>query len=66
MQKKIVLTVKEVADLLDVSTQTIYVMARLGEIPTVKVRGKVLFHRQTIEEWVLNGGSNQREEMVHG
>lgn len=52
---KITLDVKEVAALLGVSTATIYAMVRQGEIPHLKVRSKILFHRDTLEEWVKVG-----------
>lgn len=49
---KITLTVNETAELLGVSTTTIYTMAREGQIPHVRVRGRILFHRDTIEKWL--------------
>lgn len=49
---RITLTVKEVAELIGVSTGTIYTMVRLNEIPFAKARGKILFHQETIEEWL--------------
>ncbi|MBD7942516.1 helix-turn-helix domain-containing protein [Psychrobacillus sp. Sa2BUA9] len=55
--EKITLTVNEVAELIGVSTGTIYTMARLGEIPHKKIRGRVLFHRETIEKWFVGNNS---------
>lgn len=55
---KITLTVSEVAKLLGVSTTTIYTMARLNEIPHKRVRGKILFHRETVENWLKEPASN--------
>lgn len=52
--KRITLTVNEVAELLGVSIGTIYTMARLHEIPHKKIRGRVLFHRETIEKWFVS------------
>lgn len=49
---KITLTVKEVAELLGVSITTIYTMVRANEIPHKKVRGRIVFHRETIESWL--------------
>ncbi len=54
--QKITLTVNEAAKLIGVSTTTIYTMARLGEIPHVRVRGRILFHRETFEKWLCDGG----------
>lgn len=56
--EKITLSVNEVAELIGVSTATIYTMARLGEIPHKKVRSRILFHKPTIEQWLMN-------ELVH-
>ena len=52
--EKITLTVAETAELIGVSISTIYVMARQKEIPHKKVRGRVLFHRPTIEKWLID------------
>lgn len=60
--QKITLTVNEVAALLDVSTTTIYTMVRLGEIPHSRIRSKIVFHRATIERWLINGTSNDLQE----
>lgn len=55
--EKITLSVDEVAKLLGLGKTTIYTMARQNEIPHKKVRGRILFHRQTIESW-LGGETN--------
>lgn len=49
---RLTLTVAEASELIGVSTGTIYTMARTGEIPSVKVRGRVLFHREKLEQWL--------------
>lgn len=49
---KVTLTVKEVAELLRVSTGTIYAMVREEQIPYFRARGVILFHRETIEKWM--------------
>lgn len=59
--EKITLTVNEVATLIGVSDTTIYTMVREREIPHKKVRGRILFHRGTIENWL---SSNSFEEVV--
>lgn len=50
--ERITLTVNEVAELLGVSVTTIYVMAREKQIPHKKIRGRIIFHRETIENWL--------------
>lgn len=49
---KITLDVKEAAALVGVSTACIYSMVRENQIPFVRVRKRVLFHREKIEEWL--------------
>ncbi|MFB7119744.1 helix-turn-helix domain-containing protein [Bacillus thuringiensis] len=61
--QKITLTVKEVAGLLDVSLTTVYSMTRMNEIPYARVRGKILFHRPTIETWLINGAMQDYEKV---
>ncbi|PFZ72326.1 excisionase [Bacillus toyonensis] len=61
--KKITLTVKEVAELLGVSLTTIYSMARTGEIPHARIKGKILFHRPIIETWLMNGAMQNYEKL---
>lgn len=51
------LTVKEVAALLRVSTQTLYKMLEHGEIPAVKVGSQWRFDRERIREWLAQHSS---------
>ncbi|MGY0691887.1 helix-turn-helix domain-containing protein [Virgibacillus sp. FSP13] len=46
------LSVKEVALYLGVHTDTIYTMVRLKQIPHVKLRNRILFTQETIDEWM--------------
>lgn len=60
--EKITMTVEEVSGFIGVGKTTIYAMVRQNEIPHKKVRGKILFHRPTIENWLItdtNGGETQ-------
>lgn len=50
--EKVTLSVNEVAELIGVSTTTIYTMVRQNEIPCKKVRGRIIFHRETIDKWL--------------
>lgn len=50
--EKKVLTVKEVAIMLGVSIDTIYTMVRENEIPHIRVRRRILFYINSIEEWI--------------
>ncbi|WP_067925460.1 helix-turn-helix domain-containing protein [Alicyclobacillus shizuokensis] len=49
---KITLSVQEVAELLGVSPVTIYYMVRDKQIPHVRIRRRVMFHRDAIEAWL--------------
>ena len=51
---RILITVKEVSELLGVSLNTVYTMVRNNEIPYIKIRGKVMFNRNIIEDWTKN------------
>lgn len=51
--EKITLTVEEVSQLIGIGKTTIYSMAQQKEIPHTKVRGRILFHKPTIEHWLI-------------
>ncbi|AVK98667.1 helix-turn-helix domain-containing protein [Lysinibacillus sphaericus] len=59
--EKITLSVNEVAGLIGVGKTTIYTMARQNEIPHKKVRGRILFHRQTIEDWLITNTEGENK-----
>lgn len=50
--EKITLSVKEAAGLLGVSVNCIYMHARAGNIPHVKIGSRILFHRDRLEDWL--------------
>lgn len=52
--KKMTMSVEELAEELQISKTTIYTMVSQNEIPHIKVRGRILFHRTTIEKWLMN------------
>lgn len=55
--EKLTLTVEEVAKMIGVSKMTIYRMVQLNEVPSIRVRNKILFYRPTVEKWLTNGGT---------
>lgn len=57
---KITLTPMEVAKLLGISRTTIYSMIRNEEIPHARIRGKILFHKPTIEKWLIDGATKNK------
>lgn len=48
------LTTAEVADYLRLKERKVYDLARQGAIPCVRVTGKLLFPRQSIDLWLMN------------
>jgi excisionase family DNA binding protein len=54
------LTVKEVAALLRVSTQTLYKMLEQGGIPAVKVGSQWRFERGKVRAWLETQGASAR------
>jgi excisionase family DNA binding protein len=51
------LTVKEVAAMLRVSSQTLYKMLEQGEIPAVKVGSQWRFDREKLKTWIEHRGT---------
>jgi excisionase family DNA binding protein len=54
-QQRRTMDVKATAELIGVSTTTIYAMVREGQIPHIRVRSKILFHRDMVENWLREG-----------
>jgi len=50
------LTVQEVADRTRLATATIYKLAAANEIPCVRIRRRLLFPADEIEDWIRSGG----------
>ncbi len=47
-----VLTADQVADLLNLSRNQVFVMAKRGEIPARVIAGRIRFLAEEIEEWL--------------
>ncbi|WP_391119366.1 helix-turn-helix domain-containing protein [Psychrobacillus sp. L3] len=60
--EKITLDVKELCNLLGISQTTAYTMVRESSIPHFRVKGKILFNRNVIEEWTRE--QSLQHEMV--
>lgn len=56
------LTTKELAELLRIKERKIYDMAAQGEVPCVRVVGKLLFPREDVEAWIAEGRSGPRAQ----
>jgi excisionase family DNA binding protein len=50
-----ILDVDEAAALLKVSRRTVYNRVKAGAIPHARVGRKLLFHKQTLTQWVADG-----------
>ena len=48
------MTVKQVAEYLQMSDDKIYDMAKKGELPAVKIRQQWRFDREEIDQWLKN------------
>lgn len=48
------------AELLDVSTRTIYRLVKEQKIPHGRVGKKIRFHRQSLVRWIAAGGANTK------
>lgn len=49
---RVTMTVSETALMVGVSPTTIREMVRQGQIPHVRVRSRILFHADVIDEWL--------------
>ena len=58
-----ILDVMEAAALLKVSKETPYKRVRDNAIPHARLGRKLLFHRQSLIQWVANGGDRATEAM---
>jgi excisionase family DNA binding protein len=53
------LTVKQVAEYLQLSTSTIYSMTKEGILPASRIRNQWRFDKIEIDHWVKNNSTNQ-------
>lgn len=60
--KEKLLTVKDVAEYLQLDEHTVYRMARKGEIPAYKVAGQWRFKRELIEKWLETKTERKNDE----
>lgn len=60
VQDKAFFSVMELSDYLGVSTDSIYTMVRENQIPHVRVRRRILFHKHAIDSWIQGNTINTR------
>ena len=49
-----IMTVKQVAEYLQMDEHTIYKLARSGQIPSIKIAGQWRFKKDVIDKWIEN------------
>ncbi len=54
------LTVRELADLLRIKERKVYDLAASGQVPCIRVTGKLLFPTAEIREWIASGRSESK------
>jgi len=52
MKEREILTVKQVAEYLQMNEHTIYRLARSGQIPSIKIVGQWRFKKEIIDKWI--------------
>jgi len=54
MKEKVkeIMTVKQVAEYLQMDEHTIYKLARSGQIPSIKIAGQWRFKKEVIDRWI--------------
>ncbi|MBO8130959.1 MAG: helix-turn-helix domain-containing protein [Candidatus Marinimicrobia bacterium] len=51
-KEKEIMTVKQVAEYLQMDEHTIYKLARSGQIPSLKIAGQWKFKKEVIDKWI--------------
>jgi excisionase family DNA binding protein len=52
MEEKEIMTVKQVAEYLQMDEHTVYKLARSGQIPSIKIAGQWRFKKDVIDKWI--------------
>lgn len=52
IKNSILISVIELSSYLGVSTDSIYTMVREKQIPHMRIRRRILFHRNAIDSWI--------------
>jgi len=52
MKEKEIMTVKQIAEYLQMDEHTIYKLARSGLIPSLKIAGQWRFKKDVIDKWI--------------
>jgi excisionase family DNA binding protein len=52
MEEKEIMTVKQMAEYLQMDEHTVYKLARSGQIPSIKIAGQWRFKKEVIDKWI--------------
>jgi len=52
MKEKEIMTVKQIAEYLQMDEHTIYKLSRSGQIPSIKIAGQWRFKKDVIDKWI--------------
>ncbi|MEO0295117.1 MAG: helix-turn-helix domain-containing protein, partial [candidate division WOR-3 bacterium] len=52
MEEKEIMTVKQIAEYLQMDEHTVYKLARSGQIPSLKIAGQWRFKKEVIDKWI--------------
>ena len=61
---KEIMTVKQVAEYLQMDEHTIYKLARSGQIPSVKIAGQWRFKKDVIDKWISEKSLVSRARVI--
>ena len=59
---KKVMTIKDVANYLDLHIMTIYKLVREGKIPAFKIGGRWRFKKELLDEWIARETENNNHK----
>ncbi len=62
-KEKEIMTVKQVADYLQMDEHTIYKLSRSGKIPALKIAGQWRFKKDVIDSWLAEGSLKNFNKM---
>lgn len=55
MAEKEIMTVRQVAEYLQMDVHTVYRLARSGQLPSMKIAGQWRFKKNVIDNWIEEG-----------
>ncbi|GAB6283471.1 MAG: hypothetical protein STSR0008_22410 [Ignavibacterium sp.] len=62
-KEKEIMTVKQVADYLQMDEHTIYKLSRSGKIPALKIAGQWRFKKDVIDNWLVEESLKNFDKM---